>query len=287
MDASALARALDNLEKSWSLLDCWLNFWTILVVVGVATELIVIITEYAHDRRDFKRGTIRSPDKPSILIFGLETIGAALVVIGVAGEFQVHVRAGRIETDMRDLTRQSVAISNRDAAASNEHAAVADQKAGEANERAGKNEREAAGLRKDADILRGKNLALEGEVLRLQERLAWRRISAAQHDEFVALLKPYAGSPVFINGFDNADIESKTFAEDIFRALHDALWNVSLNLTNTASNLPVGVFCRIDVRTPAGTALSAILKKLPGVKIIAGQFADSIGVITVGLRPPP
>ena len=47
MDVFALASALDNLEKSWSSLDWWLNFWTILVVVGVAVELVVLITEYA------------------------------------------------------------------------------------------------------------------------------------------------------------------------------------------------------------------------------------------------
>jgi hypothetical protein len=85
MDASSLARDLDNLEKSWSSIDSSLSFWTILVVVGVAVELLVIITEYAHDWRDFKRGTIHSPDKPSILIFGFGFLGAALVAIGVAG----------------------------------------------------------------------------------------------------------------------------------------------------------------------------------------------------------
>jgi len=82
MDASSLARDLDNLEKSWSSLDWWLNFWTIIVVVGVAVELLVIITEYAHALRDFKRGIIHSPDKPSILIFSIGFLGAALTACG-------------------------------------------------------------------------------------------------------------------------------------------------------------------------------------------------------------
>lgn len=123
MDASALARALDNLEKSWGALDWWLNFWTILVVLGVAVELVVLITEYAHDWRDFKRGTIHSPEKPSILIFGLGFLGAALVAIGVAGEFRVHVKSGKIETDMRNTTRHLVAIVEKEVADANNETA--------------------------------------------------------------------------------------------------------------------------------------------------------------------
>lgn len=116
MDPSSIASDLNKLEKSWSGLDWWLDSWTLLVVVGVAVELAVIITEYAHGWLDFKRGTIHSPEKPSILLFGLGFLGAALVAIGVAGEFQIHVKAGKIETDMRDKTRQLVAIADDDAA---------------------------------------------------------------------------------------------------------------------------------------------------------------------------
>jgi RHS repeat-associated protein len=57
MDASVLAKALDSLEQSWSSLDWWLNFWTILVVIGVGVELIVVIAEYTHEWRDFEAET--------------------------------------------------------------------------------------------------------------------------------------------------------------------------------------------------------------------------------------
>ena len=77
-------------------------------------ELVVVITEYAHDWSDFKRATIHSPDKPSIIIFGLGFLGAALVATGVAGEFRIHVRAGRIESDMRTTTETFVALSSMD-----------------------------------------------------------------------------------------------------------------------------------------------------------------------------
>ena len=105
MDASALVSALDNLEKSWESLDSWLNFWTFLVVAGVAVELAVLIVEYIHDRREFRRSVIHAPEKPSLVVYGLGFIGAALVAIGVAGEFRVHFTAGRIESEMREDTR--------------------------------------------------------------------------------------------------------------------------------------------------------------------------------------
>jgi len=117
MDASALAKLLDTLETSWAALDLWLNVFTFMVVVGVAIELFVLIIEYRHDWRDFARGVIHSPGKPSLVVFGVGFIGAALVALGVAGELRIHVKAGRIETDMRDVTKQLVVALNNGSAA--------------------------------------------------------------------------------------------------------------------------------------------------------------------------
>src|ERR1700733_12606842 len=128
MDASSLARGLESLEKSWSALDWRLRFWIILVVFGVAIELLVVVTEFVHEWRDFKHGTIHSPDRPSILIFGLGFLGAALVAIGVTGEFRIHVKAGKIESDMRSKSRELVGIADREAGNAN-------RKAEEASER--------------------------------------------------------------------------------------------------------------------------------------------------------
>lgn len=118
MDVSTLHTALGELEASWASLDWWLNFWTVLVVVGVALELLVLVTEYLHGWRDFERGTIHSPERPSIVIFGIGFLGAALVALGVAGEFRVHVKAGKIEVDMRNNNENLVVALNRASTAS-------------------------------------------------------------------------------------------------------------------------------------------------------------------------
>jgi hypothetical protein len=112
MDESALVTALNNLENSWSSVDGWLNFWTWLVVIGVAFELLVLAKEYSDERRDFKRGTIHSPEKPSKLAYGVGFLGTVLVVGGVSGELRLHVRAGEIEVKMREASRKLVALVN-------------------------------------------------------------------------------------------------------------------------------------------------------------------------------
>jgi hypothetical protein len=168
---------------------------------------------------------------------------------------------------------------------------LADQKIAEANERAGRAEQSAGEANERAAKA---NLLAEQERLarvKIEERLAWRRISPRQHDVFVEELKPFAGSLAVVSAFSNADIESKTFASDISQVLKDAGWKAPLDLTNTTSNLPVGIVCRLDTSKAAGSALKMVLQKLPGgVEVIHVRFNDakeSIGSIVVGLRPPP
>lgn len=60
-----------------------MNFWTALVIVGVAIELGVIVKEYRDDRHEWSRGIIRPPDKPSRWLLFWNLSGTALVVIGI------------------------------------------------------------------------------------------------------------------------------------------------------------------------------------------------------------
>jgi hypothetical protein len=190
MDALALASALDNLEKSWSALDAWLKFWIALVVVGVTIEIFVVIIEYAHDLRDFRRATIHSPGRPSRSKFFFEMLGAALVAIGVAGEFGIHIQAGKIETDMRDKTRQLVAI--------------ADAEAGGANERASKANERAANLEK--------------ENLKLEALIQPRSLTVQQQREIGSSLATLTVSRLQVGSFFS-DPESYHFCEQIRAAL--------------------------------------------------------------------
>lgn len=125
------------------------------------------------------------------------------------------------------------------------------------------------------------------DVLKLQERLAWRRISLKQHDEYVASLKLYPGSFVRVNAVGNGDPEAETFAEDIGSVLRDAQWRVVVDRTNVMIPAPLGSNCRVDDRSAAGKALAKVLKGLPGAVITPIPLTGEIALIIVGLRPPP
>jgi hypothetical protein len=211
MNASALTSALDNLEKSWASLDWWLNFWTVLVVVGVALELVVLITEYTNDWRDFRREVIHSPEKPSLLIFCLGLLGAGMVAVGVAGEFRIHVMAGKIEADMREESRQLVAIAEREA--------------GDAKERAGKLEKDAATIRLEADHLEESLLNTRRQLIAMSARST---LIYQGTDEFLKATRPFKGQKVELelcNGLAN-DNEANLLWGAISTMLSRAGWEV-------------------------------------------------------------
>jgi hypothetical protein len=186
-DELTLTNKLKSLEMSWGSLDRWLKFWILLVVVGVAVELIVILVEYFHELHDFNRGVIHPPDEPSVWLLGFALLGAGLVAIGVAGEFFIHLKAGRVETEMRNATARLVAI--------------ADERAAEAN-RTAESERLAR--------------------VELQKELEPRRLTAAQKEKLTSLLRRKP-KPIFILTMGD-DTETADLANDIGDALNKAGW---------------------------------------------------------------
>jgi hypothetical protein len=275
MDKSALASSLDSLEKSWSGLDWWLNFWTVVVVVGVAVELVVLVTEYMHGWRDFRRGSIHSAERPSLIIFGLGFLGAALVAFGVAGEFRIHTKAGRIETDMRDKTRQLVALVEKEAAQANEGAAVAQATAkgfesqiAEANARALEAERDLATLEMD------------------------RTFDDSQQKQFAKKLKPFAGQEFDLTTYW-ASKEPRKLAEGILKALKLADWKYLQNgwaIIGVESGVLVYITPATDERTrmAANSLVSALNTEGIASELKAASSGGTSKIqiaIEVGMKP--
>ena len=156
-DELALASKLKSLDSSWTSLDFWLNVWTLVVVIGVVVELGVIVIEYLHEKRDFEGGVVHPPDKPSVLLLTFGLLGAGLVALGVAGEFRVHVKAGKVETGIRDTTLELVALVNGKAEAANQGASA--------------NEREAKRLGKEAEDEKIARVNLQGQFIEAQRRV--------------------------------------------------------------------------------------------------------------------
>jgi len=215
MDASALEKALSDLEKTWTCLDHWLTFWIALVVIGLAVEVCVIFKEHSEARAAYQRATIRTPERPSGLMLFLHLLGTGLIVVGVAGEFGVHIRAGKVESDMRDGTLKLVAVLNQDTEAV---AGKATKLANDARLQESANQQETARLKKVAEDERFARVNIE-------QSLAWRRLTSQQQLEIGNTLRRFAGETV-AESYSAGDAEAETFAWDIASALHAGRWSV-------------------------------------------------------------
>ena len=198
MDLPALQRTIDNLEKSLTSLEFWLFAATALVVLG-------LVLEYWHEIPeaiiDLKRAWAW---KPLLVI-----IGAVLITVGVAGELAVQFFAARKETKLRKANDAVFSILNGRAAETLEHAAKAD-------ERASQNEKEAARLSKIAEDERLARIKIEEDV-------AWRRLTKDQQIKMASRLKSFSSETVLLQ-YNLNDLEADSFASDIASALQRAKW---------------------------------------------------------------
>jgi hypothetical protein len=265
MDELALIKKLKNLEMSWGVLDYWLKFWILLVVVGVAVELVVIWVEYSHDLHDFRRGIIHAPDRPSrwLLVFAL--LGAGLVAIGVAGEFFIHIKAGRVETEMRNATGFLVAIANGNA-----------EKA-----------------RRDTEAERLKRVELEAA-------LAPRRLTPADKSRF-SELNQFNDTPMAV-WYSTGDAEGSIFAWEFAAMAHLHKWLVmspasSLDFAQSGhpfGSVPAPTF-GVEVASTENTRSREVAKALNKYFVSRGFDAavsprltksqNPLVIVTVGTRP--
>jgi len=119
--------------------------------------------------------------------------------------------------------------------------------------------------------------------LRIEERLAWRRVSPKEHSAIVAALKQYAGTRVYVVKL--GDPEAGVFADDLMKTLTDSKWAVAERDMGTVVPTPYGLQCRIDETTPAGKSLAKALSSLPTAQIVPVSGSDAL--LIVGLRPQP
>src|SRR5579864_7161922 len=130
MDESALRILLANLEGSQSSLHGWLEFWTVLVVIGVVLEVVFVIWDYFEHLQDFRRGTIHSPGRPNLLLSVLGLLGATLVAVGVSGELYEETKIEHVETQIRTANDELYLFLSKEAGYAAQSAKVAHDEAG-------------------------------------------------------------------------------------------------------------------------------------------------------------
>ena len=161
-------------------------------------------------------------------MYGLGFAGAALVALGVAGEFRVHIHAGSIEARMRDDTRQLVAIVQRDAAQADERArqvesanAVLKQQLKTEGEKA--REQEAKLTRDNLETKQH----LENETRKrvaIEQQLAWRSLTKEQESRLMSPISTEIAGTKLIVANVMGDAEGRAFAGELWDALSKAGW---------------------------------------------------------------
>jgi hypothetical protein len=222
MDDSALKTLLDNLDRCRSSLDGWLDFWTLLVVIGVVFEVVFVICEYRkelHEFRqginNFRRGIAYPPEKPSLLLFVLGMLGAGLVAGGVSGELYINVQAGKVETEIRKVNEQRFSLLSKeagDAAAS----------AKTAHDEADTVKKEAASIEERLGKASTQLTAQEEEILIQGPR--WVPLKRGEN-AFVEALKPFAGQKATVVICGQGETERFVFEQTLLDLLRKAGWS--------------------------------------------------------------
>jgi hypothetical protein len=212
MDSSAISNSIAALRSSIKhLASCsdslrpWLHFFVTLVVIGVVLEVVFVFWEYRAGCKEYRRGTIRSPQQPSAWKLFLELFGVGLVAIGVAGELGVDIKSDAIQTKLRGKNGELIQLL--------------EDVAGSALTNASQNEKDAQLLKKQVEDEKLARVELEA-------RVAWRRLTRQQQCEIASrLMQIFSGGTATLFNV-NADAEGMMFASDIASALRMAHWTV-------------------------------------------------------------
>lgn len=196
LDESALRTALASLEDCSSSLHWWLGFWTLLVVVGVALEMVFVVWEYIEDLREFRRG-LHPPDKPNLLLFVLGFLGAGLVAVGVAGELYAESKIATVETCIRKGNDALFLLLSKEA--------------GDAAAAAKTAHNEADAVKEEADELTTNLGSASKQLSNLEEYAAWRTISDEQAVKLVKRLAHVKGQSILVSLTNAADSETVRF----------------------------------------------------------------------------
>lgn len=191
---SALERDITALESQSSGLEPWLGWFTLLVAIGVALEILVVIHDHKKEVSEWLVSEL-IPKGPSPIKLGIQIASIILIFAGVMGEFGVGLRISSINgklrskgMELRSKSDQLLALVTDEAGnaqASAEGAAGAAYRAiGAADTVASKTEAIGKRLERASTLLS----EIEHDI-RIQGP-RWKLLESGKED-FIASLKPF------------------------------------------------------------------------------------------------
>ena len=220
MDESALRILVSSLEASRSTLHWWLEFWTFLVVAGVALEVVFVVWEYVEELHDSNRGIVHPPERPSRLLFALGLLGAALVATGVAGELYAESKIETVETRIRRANDELFSLLSKEA--------------GDAKTSSGEAKASASAVKNQADDLLRKYEAAERALVALKAERLPRRLSSKQKELLGKRVAEFANKSIFVGCMDDGT-ETWDFEQDFVKAFSSPALRFKLEYMTSCS----------------------------------------------------
>jgi hypothetical protein len=172
------------------------------VGIGIAGEIVVIVSEHRDDLEDWGRGFVRPPDKPPAWRFWFDIVATLIVLGGVFGEAGAAAKIGSINSQLRSKTSELRAKSVQ-------LLAVTTEEAGDAAKSA-----------KDAEA---SAKAAGAAAKQAWEYAAWRKISDKQEEIILKHLgTTLDGHTLTMFRFED-DSELDAFADRVARVLNKAM----------------------------------------------------------------
>jgi hypothetical protein len=243
----------------------WLPAFAFWVFVGVGIEIVAILREYRENRAAWRRGTIRSSEKPATPKLIWELMGATLVTVGVGLEFWGGAAIAKINGDLRSLNAklrhdsgELVALVTQQAGEAALSAKIARHEADEARASAKTAGKLAISAKSDARSAhrevteterqtRATAAQLEDEHkkrMELEKSLAPRTIvltglvTPQRHIHTTDVLKKFSGLRVSIETI--SDWEARRAGKNLEKAFHAADWSAASTVTDK-TDIPDGV----------------------------------------------
>lgn len=217
---SALKSSISALESSLKITEgssgCWETIgWlcAIAVGIGIAGEIVVIVSEHRDDLEDWKHGIVRPPDRPPMWRFWFDIVATLIVLGGVFGEAGATAKVASINSQLRSKTSELRAKSDELLAVITEQAGDADKSAKEAEAASASAKADAKTAHDEVDAVGKRAKLIDADLTTVQWLISARRIQDV--DGAIAdFKKDFKGKDILLRSY-SGDVEGYWLCEQL------------------------------------------------------------------------
>lgn len=294
---SALERDITVRESQSSGLEPWLGWFTLLVAIGVALEILVVIHDHRKEVNEWRVSELM-PEGPSLIKLGIQIASIILVIAGVMGEFGVGLKISSINGQLRSKGAELRSKSDQLLALVTQEAADAETSANNATDSArivGDQATNLAGmvsqLSTKLDASEKAELEQREKVVTLEKELEWRHVSPEQANTICKGLSAFRGTRITVETI-LGDGEGSSYGQDFVDVLNSKAcgWIAEgPNVVGRTGVLPEGIVIVVEDSNNPPPVANALWRVLESVNVAVKGEATPGNAMTllIGIKPRP